>query len=234
SPNSTALFHPSSDMIHSKLDELSETMSLSSSPSSISFQEFQEEREWKEQYMNLITTCINQSEQLEHLSIEALTTEKRVRELMLIDNTVDEQFRQREHQYEQRIRECQEVSLRQLRMIDSLEELAADINMKLEKPESSENTAAAKRAYHTENKSTNLDHKKKSISECLKYSADNMVHKLRWNIGMFVGGGVGTGHVVHSFKGSLKGTDILITGSGATRVSQHDSLMEDERAGQAE
>jgi hypothetical protein len=232
--NSTALFPQSSDMTHSKLDELSETMSLSSSPSSISFPDFQDEREWKEQYMNLISTCITQSEQLENLSTEALVAEKKVRELMLTDLIVDEQFRQREYQYEQRLRECQEVSIRQLHMIECLEELAAEINMKLERPESSRSGAVAERAYHTENETTNQDHKRISISKRLKDSADNVVHKLRWEIGMFVGGGVGTGHVVHSFKGSLKGTDVLITGSGATRVSQHDSSMEDERVEQAE
>lgn len=235
SPNLSALFFTTNNLIHSRLDELSETTSMESSL--VDTDEKISRLEWKGKFLGLVTSCIHQSEQLESLSTDILNTEHRVRELMLINDTIHEQFNEREKQYEERIRECQEVVHQQYMMIESLEELNADINMKIE---------CAERETHRQEALLALDAKlylnrdnhgllylnddnrnsrwnfQKSVSELLSMDDKyDMVQKMRWDVGMFVGGGVGTGHIIHSFEGRLNGIDIMIAGTGTTSTVNH-------------
>lgn len=238
SPNLSALFFTTNNLIHSRLDELSETASIESSVTDS--EEKSSRLEWKAKFLGLITTCIHQSEQLESLSTDLLNTEHRVRELMFVNKTVHEQFNEREKQYEERIRECQEVAHQQYMMIESLEELNADIDMKIECSKREAHRQEALRALdaklylngdnqgllHVSDDSGNSRWNfQKSVSELLSIDDKyDLVQKMRWDVGMFVGGGVGTGHVIHSFEGKLNGIDIMIAGTGTTSAVNNSEL----------
>ncbi|KAI8079638.1 uncharacterized protein B0P05DRAFT_509982 [Gilbertella persicaria] len=215
SPNLSALFLTTNNLINSRLDELSETASIKSNNENAT-----DLLEWQKQFLNLVTSCIHQSEALESLSTDVLATEHRVRELMLINKTIHEQFQEREKQYEERIRECQEVAQQQLIMIDSLEELTADINIKIESFQREQHRTEALLVLNGQKKDQEEPHRwsfQKSVADLMhmddKY---DVVQKMRWEIGMFVGGGVGTGHVIHTFEDKLNGIDMMIAGTGTT------------------
>lgn len=232
SPNLTALYLTTNNLIHSRLDELSETASLKSTHDDIN--EVSSMLVWQKKFLNLVTSCIHQSEELESLSTDVLNTEHRVRELMLINETIHEQFHEREKQYEERIRECQDVAQQQLMMIDSLEELTADINMKMESRRREIHRQEALLALDAncyKNRDENsdlLDEEnnnnrwsfQKSVGDLLNMDdKHDLIQKMRWDIGMFVGGGVGTGHVIHSYEDKLNGIDMMIAGTGTTSTA---------------
>jgi hypothetical protein len=227
SPNLTALFLTTNNLINSRLDELCDTASIKSSSDS----------DWQKQFLSLVTRCIHQSEALESLSTDVLNTEHRVRELMLINDTLHEQFHEREKQYEDRIRQCQEVAQQQLMMIDSLEELTADINMKMESRtrEMYRQQALMALDLQCQSKQELFEEERwnfqQSVADLLKMDdKHDVIQKMRWEIGMFVGGGVGTGHVIHSFDNKLNGIDMMIAGTGTTTATnvQSDVYIEDE------
>ncbi|KAK4517188.1 actin cytoskeleton and mitosis protein [Mucor velutinosus] len=221
SPNLTALFTTTNSLINSRLDELSETASIKSNTSQL---------EWQKQFLSLVTSCIHQSEALESLSTDVLNAEHRVRELMLVNDTLHEQFHEREKQYEERIRECQQVAHQQLVMIDSLEELTADINMKMESRRREMHRQEALRALDANNtlqdQELELQHQQnerwnfqRSVADLLNMAdKHDVIQKMRWDVGMFVGGGVGTGHVIHSYQDKLNGIDMMIAGTGTTTM----------------
>lgn len=236
SPNLTALFLTTNNLIHSRLDELSETASIKSAHDDIN--EVTSILEWQKKFLGLVTSCIHQSEELESLSTDVLNTEHRVRELMLINETIHDQFNEREKQYEERIRECQDVAQQQLMMIDSLEELTADINMKMESRRRESHRQEALLAldanyYNNHDEDINLlddDHQnnrwnfQRSVADLLNMDDKyDLIQKMRWDIGMFVGGGVGTGHVIHSYEDKLNGIDMMIAGTGTTTTTMHNT-----------
>ncbi|CAO3633340.1 unnamed protein product [Mucor fragilis] len=244
SPNLTALFTTTNSLINSRLDELSETASIKSSTSQL---------EWQKQFLSLVTSCIHQSEALESLSTDVLNAEHRVRELMLVNDTLHEQFHEREKQYEERIRECQQVAHQQLVMIDSLEELTADINMKMESRRREMHRQEALRALDANNALQDQELElqqqqnerwnfQKSVADLLNMDdKHDVIQKMRWEIGMFVGGGVGTGHVIHSYQDKLNGIDMMIAGTGTTTAPyrggddcQYSDLEEEELQDQAQ
>ncbi|OBZ81529.1 hypothetical protein A0J61_10421 [Choanephora cucurbitarum] len=211
SPHLSTLFLTTNNLIHSRLDELSETASIKSNQD-VSL------LAWQTQFLNLVTSCIHQSEALESLSTDILTSEHRVRELMLINETLHEQFQQRERQYEERIRECQEVAQQQLMMIDSLEELTADINMKIQ----SVSLNSTHSPHHEQEDCWNFQ---RPVADLMQMEDKfDFVQKMRWEIGMFVGGGVGTGHVIHTYDTKLNGFDMIIAGTGTT-TTYHPTIM---------
>lgn len=238
SPNLTALFLTTNSLINSRLDELSETASIASSCGGGDDINQSSSNEWRLQFLDLVSACITQSEELESLSTELLGTERRVRELLVINGTVNEQFHEREKAYEERIRECEEVAKQQLIMIDTLEELMADIDMKLTHLDHNqyEHDTDSGIEDDTDRSIEEDDQRwdfKRAVADILGVENQNdLVHKMRWEVGMFVGGGVGTGHVIHSFEGQLRGIEMMIAGSGTTvedsplRISQQDQIDE--------
>ncbi|KAI7874207.1 hypothetical protein K492DRAFT_200153 [Lichtheimia hyalospora FSU 10163] len=238
SPNLTALFLTTNSLINSRLDELSETASIASSCGGGGDDINQSSsNEWRLQFLDLVSACITQSEELESLSTELLGTERRVRELLVINGTVHEQYHDREKAYEERIRECEEVAKQQLIMIDTLEELMADIDMKLTHLDHNdyEHDADSGIEDDTDRSIEEDDQRwdfKRAVADILGVeNQGDLVHKMRWEVGMFVGGGVGTGHVIHSFEGQLRGIEMMIAGSGTTvqdspRVSIQDQIDE--------
>jgi hypothetical protein len=150
---------------------------------------------------------------------------------MILNETVSEQFNEREKQYEERIRECQDVAQQQLLMIDSLEELTADVNMKIEQLRESkqkENDDEDDDDDEVNEEESRWDFKQ-SVADILNLQdKSELVQKLRWDIGMFIGGGVGTGHVIHSFQGNLNSFDMMIAGTGRTQRHEGDLLSDDD------
>lgn len=221
SSNITALFLTTNNLINSRLNELSETITSSNKS---------EQLKWQKQFLNLVTSCIHQSEALESLSTEILNAEHRVRELLLVKDSLHEQFQEREKQYEERIRECQEIAHQQLVMIDSLEELNADIDMKLETNrrelhrQEALNALDGRRGQEEEQEDQRWDFNKSVASLLHMEEKQDIIHKMRWEIGMFVGGGVGTGHIIHTVENELNGIDMMIAGTGSTSTSPNDHV----------
>ncbi|KAI8996899.1 hypothetical protein BDB01DRAFT_845608 [Pilobolus umbonatus] len=212
SPNLTSLFATTHNLINSRLDELSQ------SPVD------DHALEWRDQFLTLVSSCIQQSEELESLSTEVLNAEQKVRQFMLMGDSIHEQFQERERQYEERIRECQEVAQQQLLMIESLEELIADINMKIESYHRNQSKQLEdiqdNKMDEDENPRWNF---RKSVGELLHMEEKlDIVQKMRWDVGMLVGGGVGTGHVIHTFENGLNGFDMMIAGTGTTHQPEDD------------
>ncbi|KAG2224325.1 hypothetical protein INT45_012894 [Circinella minor] len=226
SPNLTALFLTTNSLINSRLDELSETASIASSCDLNN----SSSAEWRSQFLELVSSCITQSEGLESLSTEILGTERRVRELLVADQNVQEQYHEREKAYEERIRECEEVAKQQLLMIDTLEELTADLEMKMEQIQSQqeqeqlENDDLSSTADESNVSNEDWDFRR-AISDIIGIeSKDDFVHKMRWEVGMLVGGGVGTGHVIHTFEGRLRGIEMMIAGTGTTTMDEYSTI----------
>lgn len=61
---------------------------------------------------------------------------------------------------------------------------------------------------------------------------EDLVHTLRWEVGLRIGGGVGTGQVIHSFEGPLSSIELIIAGSGVMTSSatppQYNRRQQDE------
>ncbi|KAF7730670.1 hypothetical protein EC973_001619 [Apophysomyces ossiformis] len=220
SPNLTALFLTTNTLINSRLDELSETASITSSCDLNS-----SSAEWRSQFLDLMSACITQSEELESLSTEILGTERQVRELMVLNQTVHEQFRERERAYEDRIRECEDVAKQQLLMIDSLEELMVDLEMKMDQQQNQSEQDPAEEPSEQDGR---WDFRQ-AVADILHLEEkDDLVAKIRWEVGMFVGGGVGTGHVIHTFEGQLNGIEMMIAGSGTTLAGDEEDEISNE------
>ncbi|KAI9245243.1 hypothetical protein BDA99DRAFT_543756 [Phascolomyces articulosus] len=231
SPNLTALFLTTNSLINSRLDELSETASIASSCDLNN----SSSAEWRSQFLELVSSCITQSEGLESLSTELLGTERRVRELLVADQNVHEQYHEREKVYEERIRECEEVAKQQLLMIDTLEELTADLEMKMEQQlkQYQEEQELLQELEEGQNNSSSIAESimhedwdfRRAIADIIGIeSKDDLVHKMRWEVGMLIGGGVGTGHVIHTFEGRLRGIEMMIAGTGTTTVDEYSPI----------
>ncbi|KAI9013378.1 hypothetical protein CLU79DRAFT_769045 [Phycomyces nitens] len=217
SPSLTSLFLTTNTLINSRLDELSETASIASSAS---HDTDLLAVEWRTRFLELLTSCITQSEELETFSTELLNAEGRVRELMAINDTVEEQFEKREKAYADRITECEEVARQQLHMIESLAELMADLDMQINLQNQEEDESPDE-----DEEMTRWDFRK-TIADLLHLEEKNdMIHKMRWDVGMCVGGGVGTGHVIHTFEGRLRGIEMMIAGSGVVEDTEKPSKV---------
>lgn len=226
SPNLTSLFLTTNSLINSRLDELSETASIASSCDL----EDASAAEWRTQFLDLVSACITQSEELESLSTEMLGTERRVRELMVLNESVDEELKEREKIYEERIRECEDVAKQQMLMIDTLTDLMADLQMKLDHLNRKSTQEKSNNNYKEQSTSEDDEQEndrwdfRKSVADILNVdSKDDLVQKMRWEVGMFVGGGVGTGSVLHSYEGRLGGIEMIIAGTGTTEETASSS-----------
>ncbi|CAO3630628.1 unnamed protein product [Cunninghamella blakesleeana] len=89
------------------------------------------DEQWQQQFLSLMGNIVKQSEQLEWLSTDLLRAESHVRQLLSIASTVQDQFEEREKQYEERLKEVHVAGQQQLIMIDAIEDLAEDMNMKI-------------------------------------------------------------------------------------------------------
>ncbi|KAI9014465.1 hypothetical protein CLU79DRAFT_707963 [Phycomyces nitens] len=219
------LFLTTNTLIHSRLDELHQTSIDDSynndyNPNSLA-------ATWRSDFLQLMSNCIGQSERLESISTELLGMEGKTRALVSLEQAIAAEFEQREKKYEERLRECELASEQQQMMIESLEDLVADLELKIENPHvpivisESLDTRLLKhrRKRHSSNADTDLcrwGFRKKVVDILDIETKIDWVHKARWEVAMVLGGGVGTGHVIHTFEGRLHGIEMIIAGSGLT------------------
>lgn len=229
-------------------------------------EEEEEHEEWRNDFLNLMSTVITYSESLETISIELLRTEGKVRELILLQKSLVEQFDEREKMFTSRLNEIEETSQQQIHLIGQLAELDQDLDLKAEGKKKSKDNRRSVLTNHTASTShTNygwqsleynqLQQQQLLNSNCSIYSNSkttiysqylvtqqqqqqpssssqidrmkDIVHKLRWEVGLRIGGGIGTGHIIHSFQSPFHhGLELIIAGSGT--ISSSLSLEEDQ------
>jgi hypothetical protein len=221
----------------------------------------EENEEWKMNFLKLMSRVITYSENLESISIELLRTEGKVRELILLQKSLVEQFDEKEKLFNNRLSEYQDISRQQVTLIDQLAELDQDLDLTAKKNNRrsviTNNTATTTATNHTnygwQQSSEYNQHQRGESSNSIYSStskttidsryfqqqqhypanhADSMkdiVHKIRYEVGLRIGGGIGTGHVIHSFQSPLNnGLELIIAGSG-TISSSISSLLEQDQ-----
>jgi hypothetical protein len=232
SQNLTSLFMITNNLLHSKLDEIFEAASVNKESGDL---------EWRNQFLSLVNVCIEQSEKLESLSVDILNAEQQVRELLFLNHSLDEQFCKQEKYYEERIREYQEAANQQKLMMDSLDELAVDININIEstveeyKKVSQDDIEEVKGMISNKEKVKRWDFSK-AVSNLLHMEEKHdIVHKMRWDVGMLVEGDIDIGHNLCSFETPLNGIDRMIASSRAiTEPVKKIHLNDDQEKGKGE
>lgn len=148
----------------------------------------EDDLDWKKKFQTLMSDLVEHSGELETMSLELLKMEVKVRELILLEKILTEQYEQQEQVYLEKLEECQGIYQQQETMIQQL----MDLDL------------------------------------CLQTTPDDMsmqdkVDSLRLQVGLVVGGSVGTGHVVHSFESPTHDLEYIIAGSGTTakNVNSH-------------
>ncbi|KAF7727207.1 hypothetical protein EC973_007905 [Apophysomyces ossiformis] len=171
---------------------------------------------WRTQFRELMAVCVVLAEQLECFSTDLLDSERRVRELLLIHSMLNDEFQEREKAYQNRLHEYGEAAQQQRMMIESLEELVVDLEMKTGgwQPSGQTLDVATVAGIPKPTKHWNV---RRTISDSFKLEdKHDLVQRTRWVVGTMVGGSVGTGKVIHSFEDQLHGIELVIAGAGAT------------------
>ncbi|KAI8084863.1 uncharacterized protein BX664DRAFT_337964 [Halteromyces radiatus] len=182
--------------------------------------------QWRRQFMMLMGSLVKQAEHLEYLSTELLSAESHVRSLLSLASTVQDQFHEREKQYKDRLRECDVAGQQQLIMLDALEELIADMDMKLHQLESNGKISGQPTpSYHgqqqlEQNESTGLlskwyTHVGQSLENIFSsVEKESFACKTRWCTGMLLGLDVGTGDIIHIQHSPSNGIKLVVAGFG--------------------
>ncbi|KAL7324174.1 hypothetical protein PS15p_210720 [Mucor circinelloides] len=220
--------------------------------------QLEDEQAWHAEFLNLMSTLITYSESLENISTELLRTEGKVRELVLLQKAMLEEYEESEKLYRNRLDECEQVAQQQKHLMDHLVELDRDLDLtahatdrnktsntnkwmtlsaatsattttttlstiyRWQSSEQSQQPRNRRSAYNSSNSSLcTLDQYQQQwdfnqpVKDIVQISTmEDLVHTLRWEVGLWIGGGVGTGHVIHSFEGPLNGIELIIAGSG--------------------
>ncbi|RUP48421.1 hypothetical protein BC936DRAFT_144592 [Jimgerdemannia flammicorona] len=121
SPTLTTLFLTTNALLSGRIDELSLSLSAATNARD------QISLEWQAQFIDLMSCCITQSEQLEAVSMQLLESERHVRELLSVKCEIDDDLDDREKEYRNRIEEVNQVIRDQQRMTDGLEELMREL-----------------------------------------------------------------------------------------------------------
>ncbi|KAI8644958.1 hypothetical protein BD408DRAFT_95989 [Parasitella parasitica] len=234
----------------------------------------EDEQKWHEEFLSLMSRLITYSENLESISTELLRTEGKVRELVLLQKTMLEEYEEREKLYQRRLDECEQVAQQQQYLMDHLVELDRDLHvtakdrktsnssknsrcMTLSATTSTTSTTAttvstvyrwqsSEQGQPSRNRRKANDNYSSSASTSNRYqrprqqqwdfnrpigdivqisSMEDFVSMLRWEVGLWVGGGVGTGHVIHSFESPLNGIELIIAGSGTIATAPADVIL---------
>ncbi|KAI8882375.1 hypothetical protein K501DRAFT_251629 [Backusella circina FSU 941] len=212
--------------------------------------EEQEMIDWRETFLDVMSSFISYSEELENLSTELLRTKNKVREFVLLQKSLLEKYEQQEQIYKDRLFECEQVSQYQNTLIDHLIDLNNDLinssnkHHQLSVVSKSATTTSSSTLYNWSNIDTNScrsdysttlssfsatspspiikqhyaktqQKKPKTNIHHRNNNNNNTLELLRYKLANWIGGGIGSGRVVHSFEGPVNGTDIIIAGSGA-------------------
>ncbi|GAN02462.1 hypothetical protein MAM1_0022c01906 [Mucor ambiguus] len=223
--------------------------------------QLEDEQAWHAEFLNLMSTLITHSESLESISTELLRTEGKVRELVLLQKSMLEEYEEREKLYRNRLDECEQVAQQQQQLMAHLVELDRDLDLTAHTTDRNKTSKANKQRVTlsattstttttttlstiyrwqsseqsrqprnrrstydscSSNSLCTLDHPRQQqwdfnqpVKDIVQInSMQDLVHTLRWEVGLWIGGGVGTGHVIHSFEGPLNGIELIIAGSG--------------------
>ncbi|CAO3598341.1 unnamed protein product [Absidia cylindrospora] len=183
---------------------------------------------WRRQFMGLMASLVKQSEYLEYLSTELLSAESHVRSLLSLASTVQDQFYEREKQYQDRLRECDVAGQQQSFMLASLDELMADLDMKSPTTTTTTTTVPPEESKQRPPSpppppppsqpfllSRWYGHLQKRWETTLtSLENDTFVYKTRWRAGMLLNADVGTGDMIHVFQHPAGGIEMVIAGFG--------------------
>ncbi|ORZ17778.1 hypothetical protein BCR42DRAFT_412496 [Absidia repens] len=180
---------------------------------------------WRRKFMGLMASLVKQSEYLEYLSTELLSAESHVRSLVSLASTVQDQFYEREKQYQDRLRECDVAGQQQSFMLASLDELMADLDMKSPSPPTA--TIPPEKSKQQQQQpsppspsqpfllSRWYGHLRKGLESALtSMENDTFVYKTRWRAGMLLSADVGTGDMIYVFQHPAGGIEMVIAGFG--------------------
>lgn len=197
SPNMTTLLLTTNSLISSRMEEMARSVSPHD----------QEDKIWHNDFVNVMSKCIHQSEELESLSTDLLKLERQMRELFILKSSIEEQLEHREYMYNSQIEQCDRELSFQRQMITDLESMMMDIDRKME--------LAAMRSSQTKTHEP-LD-EEISIGKMLALTKkEELVAQLRWKVGRFIGGGVGTGSIIHAYDSPNAGHSMIIGGTAST------------------
>lgn len=208
SPNMTTLLLTTNSLISSRMEE----MARSISPHHL------EEKTWHDNFVKVMSQCIYQSEELESLSTELLKVERQMRELFLLKSALEEQLQQTEYAYNNRIEQCHRALALQRQMINDLDYMMIDIDRKIDL----NNKRLRRDALDQYDALQNLD-EDVTVSNILGLTKkEELIARLRWEVGRFIGGGVGTGSIIHAYNTPDAGHSMII---GGTASSMETSLI---------
>jgi hypothetical protein len=208
SPNMTTLLLTTNSLISSRMEE----MARSISPNHL------EEKTWQDGFVKVMSQCIYQSEELESLSTELLKVERQMRELFLLKSALEEQLEQTEYSYNNRIEQCHRALGLQRQMINDLDYMMIDIDRKIDL----NNQRLRRDSLDQYDALQNLD-EDVTVSNILGLTKkEELIARLRWEVGRFIGGGVGTGSIIHAYDTPDAGHSMII---GGTASSMETSLV---------
>jgi hypothetical protein len=206
SPNMTTLLLTTNSLINSRMEE----MARSVSPNHF------EDKIWQNDFVDVMSRCIHQSEELESLSTDLLKLERQMRELFILKSSVEEQLEQREYVCSSQIEQCNRALSFQRQMITDLESMTIDMDRKIELATKLSHQAELKRNGGGPSNQAD-DDDEISISKILGLTKkEELVAQLRWEVGRFVGGGVGTGSIIHVYDSPNAGHSMIIGGTAST------------------
>jgi hypothetical protein len=202
SPNMTTLLLTTNSLISSRMEE----MARSISPNHL------EEKVWQDEFVNVMSRCIHQSEELERFSTELLKVERQMRELFLLKSALEDQLEQTEYTYNNRIDQCHEALSLQRQMISDLEYIMMDIDRKIDL----NNQQSRKNDLNQPDALFNLEDDI-TVSNILGLTKkEELIARLRWEVGRFIGGGVGTGSIIHAYDRPDAGHSMIIGGTASS------------------
>ncbi|KAI7868720.1 hypothetical protein BDF14DRAFT_1790079 [Spinellus fusiger] len=161
---------------------------------------------WKSDFLQLMADCIQHSEELESISTELLATEGKIRNLICLQQSINSEYEEREKRYRERLWECEQAAQQQGQMMESLEDLRADLDMEM-----AAETSPKRSSRHRKLKP---HWRRKSKAGLLDKERVHWLYKLRWEMAMLLGGSVGHGKVIHTFESPVHGLEMMIAGSG--------------------
>lgn len=206
SPNMTTLLLTTNSLINYRMEE----MARSVSPNDLN------DRLWHQDFVSLMSKCIYQSEQLESLSTDLLRLERQMRELLFFKTSVEEQLEQKEYMYNNQLEHCHQVLSEQRQMIRDLDSMAVDVEKKFERTNKKSQQPNA--LYMVSEQQENDDI---AFSNILQMNRkEQLVAQLRWQVAKFIGGGVGTGVVLHAYDAPNAGHSVIISGTASTMERQ--------------
>ncbi|KAI9270029.1 hypothetical protein EDC94DRAFT_513164 [Helicostylum pulchrum] len=180
-----------------------------------------------------MSKLINYSESLESISIELLRTEGKVRELILLQKSITEELDETEKMYIDKINECEAISRQQIEYMNELTELESELNGQVSNKRLTMSTISTvmpwKSSQHSQREERSIHSNNTTVDSKFLLHKNDPVNTLRWNIGLWIGGGIGTGNIIHSYHHPVhQRLELIAVGSGtiAIQYQKHDYMLQ--------